>query len=77
MVKPCPHSLELVPGRALALLCGVHVGWDELKAYNTLLWVLRTVIVGYVLISLSTKGGFGPVRAIYLFYSFLCSGILG
>lgn len=62
-----PWFLQRQPGASagqpLATICGVPVGWDELRTYSTLLSVLRAVTVGYVIVSSSDKGGFGPVRA--------------
>lgn len=42
-------------------LCGVPVGASELRAYCTVLWVAKSLVIGYVLVSLSTKGGLAGV----------------
>lgn len=37
-------------------------GAGELRTYATLVWVGKTVLIGYVIVSLSTQGGAGGVR---------------
>lgn len=47
--------------RPLLGCCGLAVGAAELRSYCTILWVARTAIIGYVLVSLADKGSFAPV----------------
>lgn len=47
----------------LLQVAGAHIGRAEFRTYATLLWIAKTLVVGYVLVSLQTKGGLAGVSA--------------
>ncbi len=67
-----------VPRPRLRKVGDVHIGQAELRTYATLLWIFKTLVVGYVLVSLSTKGGFAGVRCVlnacHSAWARLCAG---
>ena len=47
----------------LRRVAGAHLGRAEFRTYTTLFWVAKTLVIGYVLVSLQTKGGATGVSA--------------
>lgn len=51
-----------MPQVRLFSVAGAPIGASELRSYATVLWVGKSVVIGYVLVSLSNKGGLAGVR---------------
>jgi hypothetical protein len=47
----------------LIKVAGAHLGRAEFSTYATIFWVAKTLVIGYVLVSLQTKGGVAGVSA--------------
>lgn len=45
-------------------VAGAHIGRAEFRTYATLFWVAKMLVIGYVLVSLQTKGGVAGVRCL-------------
>lgn len=59
----CRDAVVPVDRGRLRRVAGAHLGRAEFRAYATLFWVAKTLVIGYVLVSLQTKGGAAGVRA--------------
>ena len=51
----CRGRLQPVGQPHLLRFCGFETTAADLRAYATLFWVAKTVMVGYLIVSLSTK----------------------
>lgn len=67
----CRDAVVPVHRPRLRKVDNVHIGQAELRTYATLLWILKTLVIGYVLVSLSTKGGIAGVRCVFTLSSIL------
>jgi hypothetical protein len=59
----CRDAVVPVDRGRLRRVAGAHLGRAEFRAYATLFWVAKTLVIGYVLVSLQTKGGAAGVSA--------------